>query len=238
MRSRPAIALAVLVLTMISATAVAAAPPVTLPVPHVFTGLVVDPSPVPTPAEGRVPVGLRLTNTIWTDEGQLPATTETRFELDRGFRFDMSRVATCRNQGGRDVRTEESRCEVGEVGSGRIQFQVTFPGGEPAKARGPAVAHKIGPRKVMIQAWLSAPAVGEVRIPLEIERTDAGGYGLSATASIPKVAGGYGSLDYLGLRFRRGLFSLTCGKRGRIQSSVTNTFADGTASSATLLTEC
>jgi hypothetical protein len=238
MRSRPAIALAVMMLTMISGTAVAAAGAVTLPLPHVSTGLVVDPSPMPRQTEGRVPVSLRLTNTIWTDEGHhLAAATQTRFELDKGFRYDMSAVAICRDRGGRDVRSGESRCEVGEVAAGRIQFEVAFPGEEPVKAGGPAVVHKIGPNTVILQSWISAPITAEVQIPIKLDRMGAGNYGVRATASIPKVAGGYASLVYLGLRFRKGLFSLACAK-GRIQSKATNTLADGTVSSVTLLTDC
>jgi hypothetical protein len=54
----------------------AGAPPATgattLPVPHIFSGLVVDPTPLPTPAEGRIPVSLRLTESIWTDDDSQP----------------------------------------------------------------------------------------------------------------------------------------------------------------------
>lgn len=45
------------------------------------------------------------------------------------------------------------------------------------------------------------------------------------------------SLTYLGLRFRKGLFSAACPKR-RLQSRVTNTFADGTRLGGGLITTC
>jgi hypothetical protein len=238
MRSRPAIALAVLTLAMAGSTAAAAESAVTLLPARVFTGLVVDPSPMPSRGEGRVPVSLRLTNTLWSaDDSHLPAATQVRFDLDNRFRFDMARVPICDSRGGRDVRTGESPCEVGEIASGPIQFEVAFPGEAPVKVGGQAVAYKIGPQAMMIWSSIGAPVVAEVLVPVKIERLPAGAYGVRATASIPAVAGGNASLIYLGLRFRRGLFSAACPKR-RLQFRVTNTLADGTAASEIFRTAC
>jgi hypothetical protein len=90
---------------------------------------------------------------------------------------------------------------------------------------------------MMIFAHLPAPVTGMLRFPMTVDRGAPGIYGLSATASIPKVAGGSGSLTYLGLRFRKGLFSVACPKR-RLQSQVTDTFADGTQAAGGLIITC
>lgn len=62
-------------------------------------------------------------------------------------------------------------------------------------------------------------------------------YGFRASVPIPKIAGGYGSLVQLGLRFRKGLFSVAC-PQGRLQSRVTDSFADGSVVGGTVITTC
>jgi hypothetical protein len=74
-------------------------------------------------------------------------------------------------------------------------------------------------------------------IPVALSPRNEGIYGLSAAASIPKLAGGSGSLTYLGLRFRKGLFSAACPKR-HLQFGVADSFADGTSAAGGLIVTC
>jgi len=90
---------------------------------------------------------------------------------------------------------------------------------------------------MLIRAELGAPVEGEIVIPVKLSRARGSIYGLRLTASIPKVAGGSGSLVYLGLRFRMGVFSMAC-TEGRIQSGLRQTFADGAQLSGALLSAC
>jgi hypothetical protein len=108
---------------------------------------------------------------------------------------------------------------------------------EPIVVQGRAIAYRTDSREFMIRSLLPAPVTGEVLIPVEVGKApESAVYGVRATASIPKIAGAYGSLVYLGLRFGKGIFSVAC-PRERLQSCVTNTFADGTIlASGTLLT--
>lgn len=204
--------------------------------PNLHTGLVATPAPIPAPAEGRMPVSLRLVNSVWTDDGSHPsAATEVRFELDKQLRFEMGDIPTCKPTS--RIPRGQSPCDEGKVASGRIQLEVQFPEQQPMRVLGDATAYKTGPRSLTIFTFLPAPVTAMLFVPVTISRGASGIYGLGATASIPKAAGGYGSLTYLGLRFRKGLFSAACPK-GRLQSRVTDTFTDGTRLTGGSLTTC
>lgn len=207
--------------------------------PHTHAGFDADPAPIPDSSVGRIPVSLRLTDSIWTDDGTHPqAATQIRFELDESFRLDLSDFPRCPTGLHYDIRTGESPCEKLKFVTGKMKFEVAFPEQEPLVVTGRAIAFKTNGRKITIRAYLPAPVTGEVLIPVQLAKASDGSiYGLTATASIPKVAGGSGSLLYLGLRFRKGLFSLACGD-GRLQSRVTDSLADGTKLSVALLTNC
>ena len=211
---------------------------IAIPLPRLHATITAEPAPVPVASEGRIPVGLRLSNSIWTDDGSHPpAATEARFEFDKSFQFDLSRVERCRGGVHFDIRTGVSPCEKYKFASGRIKVEVAYPENPPMVVGGRAIAFKSGPREFTIHAFIPAPVTADVVIPVAIGRAPAGIYGLRATASIPKIAGGYASLTYLGLRFRKGLFSVAC-PRGRLQTRVTNSFADGTKLSGALLLPC
>lgn len=207
--------------------------------PPVHAGFAADPAPIPVSSEGRIPVSLRLTDSIWTDDdSHPPAATQLRFELDKSFRFDLSDVARCSGGIHYDIRTEVSRCAKVKFASGKIKVRVAFPEqGTPIVVAGDAIAYKANSGKVFIRAYLPAPITGEIFIPVAVGRSAAGPYGVQLTATVPKLAGGYGSLVYLGLRFRKGLFSVACADE-RLQSRVTNSLADGTKLSVARITNC
>jgi len=204
--------------------------------PNLRTRLVATPAPIPAPSEGRMPVSLRLADSIWTDDGSHPpAATGARFELDEQLRLDMADVPICKPTS--RIPRDQSPCDEGKVASGRIQVEVQFSEQQPIRVLGDATAYKTGARSMMIYAFLPAPVTATLFVPVTIDRGGSGIYGLEATASIPKIAGGSGSLTYLGLRFRKGLFSAACPKR-RLQSRVTDTFADGTRLTGGSITTC
>src|SRR4051794_26484244 len=94
--------------------------------PHLHTRLTAEPAPVPAPSEGRLPVSLRLADSIWTDDGSHPlAATEVRFDLDRQLQFDMAKVPICKPTS--RIPRDQIPCEEGKVASGRIQVELEFP---------------------------------------------------------------------------------------------------------------
>ncbi|HEX6781016.1 MAG TPA: hypothetical protein VF125_03190 [Solirubrobacterales bacterium] len=208
-------------------------------VPDVGSRFWIQPAPIPAPSEGRIPVSLRLVDSIWTEGGPAsPTATEVRFDFDAHFGLDLSGEPRCPTGIHFDIRTPESPCEKMKFATGKMRFVVAFPDSEPLTVTGRVIAFKTNERTMRIRAYFPAPITGEVLIPVRLARAPGGSiYGLTATASIPRVAGGYGSLVYLGLRFRKGLFSAAC-PEGRLQSRGTTTFTDGSKVSIGALTTC
>ena len=182
---------------------------------------------------------LRLTDTIWTDdESHPPAMKELRFELDRSFRLDLSGIPRC---GWAPTQTfppfDWDACEKAEVAKGPVRFEVARPEEEPVKINAPAITYNGRRGAMLIHAELGDPINEELVIPVRLSRANAGLYGGRLTAAIPKVADGNGSLIYIGLRFRRGLFSVACPK-GRLQSRVAHTFLNGYLDTTTFRSAC
>ncbi len=207
--------------------------------PVVRSTLGATPSPIPAPSEGRIPVSLRLADSISTEDGSHPpAATEVRFSFDRHLRLDLSGVPRCPWAPVQSYPAFDwSDCKPATVGSGRIKWEVAFPEQEAVRVGGEATVYRGNRNKLLIRTSVPAPISGDVVMPVALSPRNEGIYGLSATASIPKIAGGSGSLAYLGLRFRRGLFSAACPKR-HLQFGVTDTFADGTEADGGLIITC
>lgn len=197
------------------------------------------PAPIPVPAEGRIPVSLRLATSIEMDDGSHPPPLrELRFEFDRQFRLDLGDVPTCPSGIRSQSRTGEDPCPEARIAFGRSKWDVAFPGQEPVQVEGRTTAYKIDSRRVALHVFLPAPVTADVVATAEVSRAPKGNlYGLLIAASVPKVAGGYGSLVDLRLRFRKGLFSLACPQR-RFQSKLTGSFVDGTRTSVATLVTC
>ena len=130
-----------------------------------------------------------------------------------------------------------SRCAPAVVATGRIKWEVAFPEEEAVQIGGQAIVYRGRANRLLIRTQIPTPVGADLVIPVKLSRPAGGAYELKATASIPKIAGGSGSLVYLGLRFRKGLFSMACPK-GRFQSRVTNSFSDGSAAAAGVITTC
>ena len=216
-----------------------AAAGIELPISPLSVELVAEPTPKPTSARERTPLSLRLANWIRTDDGSLPAAAkEVAIEIDRHFHLDLAGVPRCRvGSDQADPPFDWSRCEKSRVAFGQIRFAGVRPDREPFRIGANLTAYKRSARELTLLGFVPSPADGEVTISVRIGRTPRGAYGSRLVASIPEVAAGDVSLVYLGLRFRKGLFSATC-PDGRSQFRVDDSFVDGTRLGGTVLSLC
>ena len=206
--------------------------------PVLRTTFALDPAPIPVASEGRIPVSLRLATSVVSEDGSHPpAATQLRFDFDRRFRLALGDVPTCPSGVRSQSRGQMETCPEARVASGRSRWDVAFPGQKQIQVEGRTTAYKIGTRRLAFRVFLPAPVTAEVIAPVELSRAPTRTYGLRAAVSIPKIAGGHGSLLDLGLRFRQGLFSLACPQRS-FQSGFLATFADGSRLSAASATLC
>lgn len=207
------------------------------PLPTVQATFSARPTPVPPPSQGRVPVSLRLSDEISTTDGtHPPAVKSILMDLDGQYGLDLSKVKRCPPELQYDNRQVGDPCEGVKFGVGKLTVEVAFPETQPISVAGRAIAFKQIPGKITIRAFLSAPVTGTIAIPFAVGKNAPGRYGIKLTGTVPKIAGGSGSITDLNMRFRKGVFSAAC-PSGRLQSAVTNAFADGDSSAvATTLT--
>jgi hypothetical protein len=172
----------------------------------------------------QTPIVLRSSSRFWMEDGsQVPALRGYRMQLDRQMRLDLAEVPVCSGGFRSRVRGEgvPDECRDSIAGQASMKVDVRFPEaapvvvtGEGAIVRGPAKEGG-GPR-LFLHTYLEAPVTGEIVVPLEVERTPQGLYGLQMEATFPKIAGGSGSVVHLAMRFRRGVFTASCPASGRL----------------------
>jgi hypothetical protein len=232
------------VVAVLVASTSAVASPVDLLPPTVETTLSGGPSPATLPTRERVPVSLRLAETVRTPDGSHPpALQDLRMDLDRHLGLSVKGVPRCpRYPGGRQSREKPyERCEDAKVGSGTVELEVAFPEQMPVEISGELSVYNGGFREGRTMFWLfvylPAPVTGGILMPLEIRRGGHGPYGWVGELEIPKIGNGAGSITYLGARFSKGVFSANCAG-GRLLTGARSRFADGSAVSSTLIRDC
>jgi hypothetical protein len=220
---------------LITGASTAGAISIPLPVEHLVIAGELTPTRIS--ATRWTPVTLEVSETLSTEDGShLKPPKEVTFEFDRHFRLDFDDVPSCPFSRTQDLQPDWEKCSRARIGGGTVKWEIAFPDGEPFRAGGRALLYKSGSDSMILRGWVSLSPLAEVLIPIELGKTK-GVYDLTATASIPKLAGGYGSLSHLRLRFRKGLLSATC-PRGRLQLSVLTRFLDGALFKGSLFRPC
>lgn len=186
------------------------------------------------PKTKPAPASLRTGVTIWTsDDSGIPPLKELQVGFDRHLRLELENTPACRG-GGRDIKGAgpEKTCPDSVVGAGRLAVETRFRHQDPVRLSSELTIFK-GPSRgraetLYIHAEFPAPIVAVILAPMEIEPVVGDRvYGLEGTVELPKIAGGYGSVTHIGLRFRKGVFTATCPRRRLLQIQHRGFFVDG-----------
>jgi hypothetical protein len=141
-------------------------------------------------------------------------------------------------------------CPGAIVGTGVGKAIVNFPESAPIPASSPITLFN-GPRKhgnptVLAHAHLTVPAPTTFVVPIEIQKVNDGRYGFKTVATIPKIAGGYGTPIYGRLTIGRtwkykgktlSYANASC-PDGRLQAKGQFRFKDGTNLEGTIFKPC
>ncbi|HET7454201.1 MAG TPA: hypothetical protein VFJ76_01655 [Solirubrobacterales bacterium] len=220
-----------------------AAPAITLLPPSVEAIFSDRLSPDKLPAHGRAPVTLNLTETIRKEDGSHPPPLqELDLDLDRHLGLSVKGLPRCGPHSTRQQREEAiSRCEDAKVGSGTLGVEVAFPDQVPIEISGHVSVYNFGLHdgrtRFLLYTYLHAPVTGVISAPLEFRRRAHGVFGWEGVLRMPKIANGAGSVTFLGLGFRRGIFSAGC-PRGKLWSRAGALFMDGTVVAGSLFQRC
>ncbi|HYC80603.1 MAG TPA: hypothetical protein VEB65_02375 [Solirubrobacterales bacterium] len=120
----------------------------------------------------------------------------------------------------------EAECGAAIIGNGGIAVEVAYPESTPITVNSRLLlinGSVSGRTDWYLYAYFGAPIAGDLVIPVEIRRHRKGRYGTRAVATVPKIAGGYGSVR----SFRLTSAKNVKGADGEIHHPVTGRCTDG-----------
>jgi hypothetical protein len=195
------------------------------------------------PKRERAPVSARLIGEIGTADGSHPPALRTvDIDVDRSVQVDAAGIPTCSLGAiaARSTAAAKRACPDAIVGSGEAEVEVAFPEQQPFSATGPLVLFNGGVRGgttvLYLHAYVAVPAPTAIITTARLTRIRQGKFGLNIFASVPRIAGGAGSVTKFELRVGR-TFTYKGAKRsflrancpaGHYTTKGKATFSDGT----------
>jgi hypothetical protein len=180
-------------------------------------------SPSKLPRHERVPISAHLNAQIGTVDGSHPPAVESVIaDFDKSIEVNAEGLPVCRQDQllARSTADAKKACSDAIVGSGQGEVEVVFPEQAPINATGPIVLFNGGVRGdttlLLIHAYVNVPAPTAVVATARITHIHRGHYGLHTVSTIPKIAGGAGSVT--GFKFTVGR---TFTYKGKKQSYLT-----------------
>lgn len=186
------------------------------------------------------------------DGSHLPAAKTFVIKGDKNVELTVKGYPTCSASKlqSRDTKAAEKVCGTAIVGEGQATAEVVFPEQKPILAKSKILAinggEKGGVVTLYVHAFLSAPVTAAIVTVVKIKKVHDGRYGTLSTSTIPKIAGGAGSVKSFTLKLNKkwsykgkqvSLISAKC-PDGKLQANVQANFADGTQANATVLRTC
>jgi hypothetical protein len=201
-------------------------------------------SPEALPKSKPAPIAFFLSGKLETKDGaHPPALTTAELEGDRHAALDVKGVPVCKSGGLQSTDTGQAKVECGDalVGRGQAEAEIAFPEQPPVPVRSELLifngGFKSGVTTFFIHAFITVPTPAAIVTVVKVKRIRKGRYGLQAIATIPKIAGGAGSLTRFSLRVKPGILSATC-PDGHLNARGTAHFSDGTRIKAEVARPC
>jgi hypothetical protein len=203
-------------------------------------------TPSKLPKHKMVPIVLSTSGKIMTKDGSHPpALKEVEVETDKNGTINVKGVPACTSGKlqSRDTKAVEKVCKSAIIGTGTTNVQIQFPEQNPIP-----VSSKLlvlnggvsgGTTTLFIHAYITVPTPAAIVTTLKIKKHRHGRYGTKTIATIPKIAGGSGSVTAFSLKVdnKKKVLFAQC-PDGKLQAFATAKFADGTKVSAGIVRTC
>ena len=175
------------------------------------------------------PISLNVSGKIATADGtHPPAIKEVVIDTDKNGTIDVSGVPTCKS-GELEARTSaqaEKICKPAILGTGTTDVEILFPESKPVPIHSKLIAFnggtKGGTTTLYIHAYLTSPVTAALVTTVKISKEHKGPYGVRSVASVPKIAGGAGSVTAFSLTFPKKLFTYKGKKHGYLLAKCSN----------------
>jgi hypothetical protein len=177
------------------------------------------------------------------NEPHPPALTKFELEGDKHVTISVKGIPTCKAGKIESTDTTQAKkaCGPALIGSGKTEVGIKFPEQEEIPAKSDLLVFnggfKGGVTTLFIHAYITVPTPAAIVTTVKIKKIHKGRYGLGSTATIPKIAGGSGSVKSFSLTLQKGILSGTC-PDGHLNARGTAVFADGTKASGGVVRPC
>ncbi|HVY78618.1 MAG TPA: hypothetical protein VG898_08950 [Solirubrobacterales bacterium] len=210
-------------------------------------------SPTKLPKNKLAPITLNVSGKIRTLDGaHPPAVKEVVIETDKNGAINAKGLATC-SSGKLQAQTTaraKAACKSSLIGEGKTSVEVEFPEQAPFIAKSKLLAFnggvKGGKTTVFLHAYLTSPVSAAVVTRVVVSKVHHGRYGLKTVATVPKIAGGYGSPISFSLRVGRKFayrgkkqsYLLAKCPDGHLNAKGVGVFSDGSRLAGSLVRSC
>jgi hypothetical protein len=190
--------------------------------------------PKKLPKNKLTPITLKISGKIATSDGtHPPALKEVVAEFDKNGAVNAKGVPVC-TSGKLQAQTSanaEKACKKAIVGKGDTVAEVAFPEQKPIDVPSKLLAFnggvKGGTTTIFIHAFFTSPISGAIVTTVKIKKTKNGRYGIKTISTIPKIAGGSGSVESFNLTFNRKGYQLAKCPDGHLNAHAVAIFAEG-----------
>lgn len=181
-----------------------------------------------------------------------PALKEVLVEADKNTAVTTKGYPKCKSGQlqSQDSKHAEEICEDAIIGKGTTGVEVLFSEQKRVPVHSKLLVFNGGEAggvtTFYIHAYITVPVPAAIVTTVKIKKIHHGRYGMLATASIPKIAGGAGSVTSFSLKIdkkftykgkKASVLSAKC-PDGKLQAHATAVFVDGTRASAEVIRAC
>lgn len=203
-------------------------------------------SPTKLPKKKMAPIVLTASGKIQTKDGSHPPALKTvEVESDKNGTINTKGVPVCKSGQlqSRDTKAAEKVCGSAIIGTGTTSVEIQFPEQNPIPVNSKLLVFNGGTSggktTLFIHAYITVPTPAAIVTTVKIKKIHKGRYGLLSVASVPKIAGGSGSVKSFSLKVgnKKKVLAAKC-PDGKLQAHATAIFADGTKASAGIVRTC
>jgi hypothetical protein len=210
-------------------------------------------SPSKLPKNKLAPIALTASGKIATLNGEHPpALKEVLVETDKNGAVTTVGYPKCTSGKlqSQDTKHAEAICKTAIIGKGTTNVEIKFPEQNPIPVSSKLLVFNGGTAggvtTFFIHAYITVPTPAAIVTTVKIKKIHKGRYGLESIASIPKIAGGSGSVTSFSLTINKkytykgkkmSVLTAKC-PDGKLQAHATAILADGTKAATTIVRTC
>ncbi len=210
-------------------------------------------TPKALPKNTLAPITLTASGKIFNADGtHPPALKEVLVETDKNGAVNVKGYPTCTSGKlqSQDTKHAKAICPDSIIGSGKTEVEIAFPESKNVDVTSDLIVFnggsKGGTTTFFIHAYITVPVPAAIVTTVKIKKVSKGRYGLLSVASVPKIAGGSGSVKSFSLKISKqftykgkkvSVLTAKC-PDGKLQAKATAIFADGSKAAAEFVRTC